>query len=82
MAEENTEGRKFGGGFFDIFRVLPYPTLYGPMKTPVTVDVLEVGFLFAIAILAISFFIIVPGVILKKVRSFNVVIVTLEMYLN
>lgn len=54
-------------GFFDTFRTLPFPTLYGPMKTPVTADVLEAGLIFAIAILAVSFLVILPGLILKKV---------------
>ena len=64
---ENTEGREFGGGLFDTFRTLPFPTLYGPMKSPVTVDVLEVGLLFAIVILGLSFLIVLPGIIFKKV---------------
>lgn len=62
-------------GFFDTFRTLPFPTLYGPMKTPVTADVLEAGLIFAIAILAVSFLVILPGLILKKRLLFLVKVV-------
>ncbi|XP_078655692.1 dual oxidase maturation factor 1-like isoform X1 [Branchiostoma floridae x Branchiostoma belcheri] len=49
-------------GFFDFNRVDGGPTLYASNKTAVTVDVLEVGFIFAICILAFSFLVILPGV--------------------
>lgn len=38
------------------------PTLYGPLKTAVTADVLEAGFIFAIVILAFSLLLILPGI--------------------
>ncbi|XP_035666958.1 dual oxidase maturation factor 1-like isoform X1 [Branchiostoma floridae] len=49
-------------GFFDFNRVDGGPTLYASNKTAVTVDVLEIGFIFAICILAFSFLVILPGV--------------------
>ena len=55
-------------GWFDSFRTLPYPALYGPYKTAVTADVLEAGFLFAIAIVAFSLLLILPGFRGKEVR--------------
>ncbi|KAK2164702.1 hypothetical protein LSH36_60g05048 [Paralvinella palmiformis] len=48
-------------GWFDAFRVDPYPTQYDPRKTAVTGDVLESGLLYAICILAFSCLIIIPG---------------------
>ena len=46
---------------YDAFRENGGPTLYDSNKTPVTVDVLEIGLIFAIAILTFSFIIILPG---------------------
>ena len=40
-------GNSFGNGYFDTFRNVPAPTLYGPNRTPVTQDVLEIGFIVA-----------------------------------
>ena len=37
-------------------------TQYGPNKTAVTADVTEAGFIFAFIIIALSFFIILPGI--------------------
>jgi dual oxidase maturation factor 2/dual oxidase maturation factor 1 len=38
------------------------PTRYGEAKTPVTEDVLQIGLIFAFAIIAVSFIIILPGI--------------------
>lgn len=51
------------------FRVGGFPTLYPSIKTAVTADILEVGLFFAIAILAFSLLIILPGVRGKEVRQ-------------
>ena len=50
------------------FRMQPAPTLYGENKTPVTEDLLEVGFLFAFGIIAFSFILIIPGIRGMEVR--------------
>ncbi|XP_066271274.1 dual oxidase maturation factor 1-like [Branchiostoma lanceolatum] len=47
---------------YQAFRVDGGPTQYAENRTPVTADVLEVGLVFAIAILAFSFLVILPGV--------------------
>lgn len=49
-------------GLYDGWRVDGYPTLYPPNKTPVTSDVLEVGLIFAIVIIAFSLLLVIPGV--------------------
>ena len=46
---------------YQAFRDNDGPTLYDDNKTSVTVDVLEIGLVFAICILAFSFIIILPG---------------------
>ena len=57
------------GGFFDSFRVYGGPTLYPENKTPVTADVLEAGLIYAIVTLAVGFFLVLPGVRGKEVRT-------------
>ena len=53
---------------YEAFREKPYPARYGSLKTPVRVDVTYAGIIFAIAILAFSFLVVIPGVrTLKKV---------------
>ena len=47
---------------FEAFRNAPFPTLYGPNPSAVTVDVLEVGFIVAFASIALSLLLILPGV--------------------
>ncbi|XP_063956084.1 dual oxidase maturation factor 1-like isoform X4 [Lytechinus pictus] len=47
---------------FDTFRQDGLPTYYNPNQTPVTEDVLVVGFVFAFVIIAFSFFILIPGI--------------------
>ena len=49
-------------GLYDGWRKDGGPTLYGSLKTPVTADVLEAGFLFSAAILAFSLLLALPGV--------------------
>ncbi|XP_035667437.1 dual oxidase maturation factor 1-like [Branchiostoma floridae] len=49
-------------GLYQAFRVDGGPTQYPENRTPVTADVLEIGLVFAIAILAFSFLVILPGV--------------------
>ena len=48
-------------GIYDAWRKDGGPTLYPSLKSAVTADVLEVGFIFAFVIVAFSFFIILPG---------------------
>ena len=57
--KRNTIGVKDMG---NSFRRQPGPTLYDELKTPVTEDVLQVGLLFAFAIIAFSFILIIPGI--------------------
>lgn len=56
---EEVQPRK---GWFDLFRLGQYPTLYPSHKTPVTSDVLEAGLIYAGVILAFSLLLILPGV--------------------
>lgn len=46
---------------YDAWRVNGGPTQHAPNPTAVTVDVLEVGFIFAIATIGFSFALVVPG---------------------
>lgn len=49
------------GSTYSAFRTNGGPTTYGPLKTAVTADVLEAGFIFAAVILAFSLLLILPG---------------------
>jgi len=49
-------------GFFDLFRVDNFPTLYGSRMTSVTADVLEAGWIYAACILGFSLFLVVPAI--------------------
>ncbi|XP_065176844.1 dual oxidase maturation factor 1-like [Sycon ciliatum] len=40
-------GNTFTGGYFTSFRHVPAPTLYGPNRSPVTQDILEIGLITA-----------------------------------
>ena len=51
------------------FRSQPLPTRYGESKTPVTEDVLQIGLVFAIGIIAASFILIIPGIRGKEVSG-------------
>ncbi|KAK7079088.1 hypothetical protein SK128_001196 [Halocaridina rubra] len=48
-------------GWFDMGRMPPFPAIYGEWKTPVTVDVLEIGWIVAFFTLLISFYSILPA---------------------
>ena len=52
------------------FRQQPTGTLYPEQHTPVTEDLLQVGLLFAFAIIAFSFILIIPGIRGSEVRAF------------
>lgn len=54
-------------GLYDTFRFNGGPTLYGPNKTAVTADVLEIGFIFAALILFVSLIIVLPSVRGKEI---------------
>ena len=68
----------FGAGKGEIKMGIPYsafrtkglPTMYASNKTAVTADVTEMGFVFGFCILALSFFIILPGIRGKQVSAF------------
>lgn len=63
-------GTTFSNGYFDGFRNPPFPTLYGPNRTPVTQDVLEIGLITAFAMVWFCVVIAVLGLALvswKKV---------------
>jgi hypothetical protein len=49
------------GGFFDFARKEGFPTQFPANKTPVTVDVLEAGFILAFVMLVFCFYMIIPG---------------------
>ena len=48
-------------GFFDFARNEGFPTQFPANKTPVTVDVLEAGFILAFVMLVFCFYVIIPG---------------------
>lgn len=48
-------------GFFDFARKEGFPTQFQANKTPVTVDVLEAGFILAFVMLLFCFYVIIPG---------------------
>ena len=68
-------------GLFDAFRTNGAPTYYGPNQTPWEADILEAGFIFAFVILAISFFVVLPG-IRGKERLFVFIRVTVTLYIG
>ncbi|XP_013403434.2 dual oxidase maturation factor 1 [Lingula anatina] len=80
-SKEPVISRAWTPGLFDTFRNKSGPTLYGPLKTPVTADVLEAGFIYAIAILAFSLLIILPGVRHKE-RIFYFVRVVVSLWIG
>ena len=47
---------------YQLFRLENGPTQFGSNKTPVTVDVVVFGFVYATVILAFSLIIVIPGV--------------------
>ncbi|XP_072038743.1 dual oxidase maturation factor 1-like isoform X2 [Amphiura filiformis] len=50
------------GAPYSALRNEGYPAAYGPLKTAVTVDVLEIGFVTAFLIVIVSFIFIIPGI--------------------
>ncbi|ROT64670.1 Dual oxidase maturation factor 1 [Penaeus vannamei] len=48
-------------GWFDVGRDKPFPAIYPELKTPVTVDVLEVGWVSAFFTLLVPFILILPA---------------------
>lgn len=63
-------------GLYDLFRVGGFPTLYPADQRPVTVDILEAGWIYATIILAFSLLILLPGLrIVTGVSAFIRVIV-------
>lgn len=55
--------------WFSYSRSEGFPTQYAQYHTPVTVDVLEAGFICAFVILAVCFLISLPSPRLKKVST-------------
>ena len=49
-------------GYYEMWRTDGAPTQYGPLKTPVTADVLVAGFIYAIAALFCSLCLALIGV--------------------
>ena len=47
---------------YQSFREANWPTQFGSINTPVTVDILIIGFIYAAVILAFSLIIVIPGV--------------------
>ncbi|XP_076075078.1 dual oxidase maturation factor 1-like [Mytilus galloprovincialis] len=68
-------------GIFNAFRTNGAPTYYGPNQTPFEADILESGFIFAFVILAISFFVVLPG-IRGKERLFVFIRVTVTLFIG
>ena len=50
------------------FRAQPLPTRYQAMSTPVTEDTLQIGLIYAVGIIAVSFITIIPGIRSWEVR--------------
>lgn len=57
-------------GWYDGWRDKPFPTSYEENKSPVTEDVLFIGFVYAACILGFSLLLIIPGYPGKKVSEF------------
>ncbi|XP_042888706.1 dual oxidase maturation factor 1-like isoform X2 [Penaeus japonicus] len=51
----------YAAGWFDVGREKPFPAIYPELKTPVTVDVLEAGWVAAFFTLLVPFLVIVPA---------------------
>ena len=60
VLRENTAAlrKKMGNSF----RAQPLPSQYPPNRTPVTEDVLQIGLIYAVVIVAVSFILIIPGI--------------------
>lgn len=68
-------------GLYDAFRSNGAPTYYEPNQTPFAADVLESGLIFAFAILAASFFAVLPG-IRGKEKWFTLIRVTTGLFIG
>ncbi|XP_071535601.1 dual oxidase maturation factor 1-like [Panulirus ornatus] len=70
-------------GWFDGFRMKPFPTQYGELKTPVTVDVLEVGWIVAFFTVLAAFLCILPAMKTSHWQRFLVFVrVSLFLFLG
>ncbi|XP_041464964.1 dual oxidase maturation factor 1-like isoform X1 [Lytechinus variegatus] len=69
------------GNTYTAFRVQGLPTYYPPNKTPVTADVLEIGFVFAFLITFFSFIIILPG-IRGMQRCYSFIRITVSLFIG
>ena len=59
-----------GRGWFGSSRFLNvWPSRFEELKTPVTVDVLEVGLILAFVMVAFCFYIVLPGIRGSEVKS-------------
>ncbi|XP_021359872.1 dual oxidase maturation factor 1-like [Mizuhopecten yessoensis] len=68
-------------GVYDAFRENGAPTYYGPNQTAFMTDVLEAGLIFAFIILAISFYVVLPG-IRGKERIFAFIRITSFLFIG
>lgn len=68
-------------GLFNAFRENGAPTYYGPNQTAFMTDILEAGLIFAFVILAISFYVVLPG-IRGKERIFTFIRITSFLFLG
>ena len=50
-------------------RKQPLPSIFGPEKTPVTVDLLEVKLVYYILVMVVCFIVIIPGIRGWEVRT-------------
>jgi hypothetical protein len=58
-------------GFFDAFREKPSATRYGEIHPTANFDVFDATLIYVFCALAFSFFILLPGYMLKEVRPVN-----------
>lgn len=68
-------------GLYQAFRVNGAPTFYPPLKTPVEADLVVAGLIFCFAILAASFFVVLPG-IRGRERIFSFVRITVSLFIG
>uniref|UniRef100_A0A0B6ZY84 Dual oxidase maturation factor 1 n=1 Tax=Arion vulgaris TaxID=1028688 RepID=A0A0B6ZY84_9EUPU len=66
---------------FDAFRTNGGPTFYGPVYLPWEADLLFSGLIFCFCILAISFYIIIPGLVGNE-RIFTFIRITVSLYIG
>jgi len=68
-------------GYFEAFRKNGAPTFYDALKTPFEADLVTSGLIFAFAILAFSFYAILPG-IQGKERLFTFTRITVSLFIG